>query len=154
MPDYAKLIEYFDVCICHYAELLDFENEKLRLIASENIIELQNKIPKEQALIMKGNALEAKRIEIMKKEGLDGKRFEQLIENAPDEFKTALIRSRDSLSKYINEIRRINSNAMQTVSTRLSRLEKLRSNLSTDTYDGKGEKKHSVSSSSSLSKNV
>ncbi|MFA5658451.1 MAG: flagellar export chaperone FlgN [Oscillospiraceae bacterium] len=154
MTNYNTVLDFFDLCIEHYSELLSFENEKLRLISAENARELGNRLSKEQALIMKGNALEAKRIELMKKEGLEGLRFDAIIENAPDEYNTALSRRRDELTKYINEIKRINGHAMVSVREKLERIEKVKAGMSTDIYDGKGEKKHSASASSSLSKNV
>ena len=154
MPNFDHILSFFDSYIKHYSELLSFENQKVRLLASDNTEKFGESISTEQALIMKGKSLETKRLELLEKEGLSGKRFEQIINEAPEEYKSALIKKRDELSKYIFEIKRINNHSMQTINEKLASLEKVIAGTAVDTYDGKGGKKHNSAGTSQLWKNV
>lgn len=154
MLDYNNLIKYFDDSITHYKELLIFENQKLDIIISENVIELSHSLSREQALIMQSNALEYRRIEQLKDAGLHGAKFNQIIEDAPKEYTGKLKRRYNELSKYIYEIKRINNHAMQIVKGKLSDVEVKQNKTINDTYDVKGGKQHSLGNSSTLLKNV
>lgn len=153
MPDYNKIIDFFDECIEHYKELLSFENKKLEYITSNNVDELSNGLGREQALIMKGNSLETKRVEILKKQGVSDIKFKELIESAPDEFSGKLNARYLELLKYINEVKRINGYSLNMVEEKLNYIEE-RISQNNSTYDMSGEKKHAVSSGSAISKNV
>ena len=55
MPDYNKLIAFFDEYITHYKEFLQFEYLKLDMINNNQIEKLSKSLSTEQALIMKTN---------------------------------------------------------------------------------------------------
>ncbi len=154
MPNYNTIVLILDECIEHYKELLSFENEKIGYITSNNVSELSNSLSREQALIMKGNSLEAKRLAVLKKEGVGELRFSELIEQAPDGYSTLLNAKHSELSQYINEVKRINGFALDMVKEKLSYIENRISQNQTDTYDKSGEKKHKATSGSTIFKNV
>jgi len=154
LSDYSTMIDFFDEYILHYKELLAFENQKLELIVANNVTELSNCLSKEQALIMKGNSLEKKRISLMNEQGLSDIKFGEIIDNSPKEFSTRLKSSYSELSKYVNEVKRINTNAMEIVNGKLSAVESKLSKTNNDTYDVKGGKKRESNSTSALTKNI
>jgi hypothetical protein len=153
MHNYDAIIEFFEQYINHYRELLAFENQKLQYIVSNNVTELSNSFGKEQALIMKSNNLEAKRVSLLKQEGFSEKKFSDMLENCPEEYLPKLSSIFSELSKYIFEVKRINDEAMNIVNAKLSHIEEKLQNNTGEIYDGKGDKKH-TDVSSSLSKNI
>ena len=154
MRDYNLIINFFDEYINHYRELLSFENVKLNYIITNNVTELSNCLGKEQALIMKGNALESKRISMLEKQGLRDMKFKDIIESSPEQYSNKLSSVFGELSKYVSEVKRINDEALSIVKTRLTTIEKKLSKGKSETYDGKGDKKRSVPIFSSLAKNI
>ncbi|MCH5349398.1 MAG: flagellar export chaperone FlgN, partial [Oscillospiraceae bacterium] len=98
MADYKKIIAFFDEYIDHYREFLDFEYSKLDMLNKNQIEKLSNSLSVEQALIMKTNSLEAKRIKLV--EG-SGKTFAELTEGAPEEFRERLSKQHDELSSLV-----------------------------------------------------
>ena len=153
MHNYNTIITFFDEYITHYRELLSFENIKLEMIVSNNVLELSSSLSKEQALIMKGNSLESKRLKLFEKEGFKNIKFQKLIDEAPQEYSSMLNTKFIELSKYINEVKRINDNGLSIVKEKLAKIEAKSSNKTSDTYDGKGGKKHSSAMPSAISKN-
>ncbi len=154
MADYKILIEFFTECVAHYKELLGFENEKLSLLIANNVVKLNEILTKEQAYIMRGEALEAKRIKLLKEQGLENQKFKELIDNAPDKYKGTLRDLNESLSKYVNEVKRVNTNAMERASQNLKSLNKRTTEPQTSTYDSSGGKNRTQDFGSLLSKNV
>lgn len=154
MLDYNLLINFFDEYINHYKELLSFENKKLEYIMSNDVTELSNCLGKEQALIMKGNSLETKRISLLEKQGVKDLKFKDLIEDAPKQYSFKLSNRFNELSKYVMEVKRINDEALGVVKTRLFTIEQKLSKGTNDLYDGKGDKKHTSNMFSSLAKNI
>ena len=103
---------------------------------------------------MKGNSLETKRLNLLKAQGLEDKKFSEIIETSPSEYKARLNSKFDELSKYINEVKRINSSSMEIVKDKLSVIDTKLSKVNTKTYDPKGGAKNSSSTSSSLTKSI
>ncbi len=154
MINYKNILIFFDEYIAHYRELLSFENQKLSLLVDNDIKKLNDSLSKEQALVMKGNSLEAKRIKLMKDQGIENISFSEIIDNSPIEYKMKLTESFEALKKYVNETKRINDNAMMTVNNRLSDIDKRLSTKESSTYDEHGGKNLKTSFSSSLSRNI
>ena len=65
MIDYFKLVRFFAEYTAHYKEFLEFEFKKLDMINNDKIEELSASLSVEQALIMKANSLENKRLAIL-----------------------------------------------------------------------------------------
>lgn len=132
--DYFKLVRFFNEYIVHYKELLDFEYSKLDMINNDKIEELSRSLSKEQALIMKSNSMEKKRIEIL---GDDKDlTFREIIEKAPISCKKRLEGQYEELSACVMKIKELNDLANVIITGRLKRVEGKTAEL--DTYDGKG----------------
>ena len=153
MLDHQKMLDFFQEYISHYRELLRFENDKLQMIFDDDIEALNKSISKEQALIMKTNAFESKRIEILGI-GNEKKTYKQIISEAPYEFQPRLNENYNELSKLIFQIKKINENAQEIVSQRLDIIQNVNSGLSVDTYNNKGNKKHHTQGATTLNKDI
>ncbi len=154
MTDYNELIKFLEEYSEHFRLLLSFENKKLEILMNNDAAKLNESLSKEQALIMKGNSLESKRISILKGMGFDGFTFKEIIIKAPDEYKTRLESVYNDLTKYIMEIKRVNSSAMADVDIKLDMINKKLKNDDMNTYDEHARKKHVGKASTSISKNI
>ena len=150
MADYKKIIAFFDEYIDHYREFLKFEYSKLDMLNKNQIENLSNALSTEQALIMKTNSLESKRMKLL--DDAIGTTFKEVIENAPDEFKGKLSEQHDELSSLIYKIKEINDIANGIVSKRLKVIQEQTREL--DVYDGKGSVKREHATRAAISKNV
>ena len=150
MADYRKIIVFFDEYIEHYREFLAFENSKLDMLKKNEIEQLSNALSTEQALIMKTNSLETKRMKLL--EGVEGKTFAEVTEKAPEEFREKLTEQHNELSSLIYEIKEANDLAKGVVSKRLKYIQNMTAEL--DVYDGKGSVKREHATRSAISKNV
>ena len=153
MLDYPKLLTFLDDYISHYMELLKFENNKLEMIITDNIKELNNAIGKEQALIMKTNSFEKKRFALLGNENKD-KKFKEIIDETPYEFRPRLNQRYEKLSKLILEIKKINENTQEIVSQRLALINVTNKENTSDTYTKKGAKNHLGQGSATLNKDI
>ena len=150
MPDYNKIVAFFDEYIVHYKEFLDFEYSKLDMINKGEIEKLSNALSSEQALIMKTNSYEAKRMKLL--EGMSDTSFDQLVKTAPAEFRERLSDQHMEMSRLVFKIKELNDMANIVISERLKKIQKKTAEL--DVYDGKGSLKREHSSKAAISKNV
>ena len=150
MLDYQKLLNFFDEYISHYRELLRFETEKLRLIAEDDLKGLENCIGREQALVMKTNAFEKKRLELMPKE----KTFKAIIDETPIEFKAQLEARYLDLSRAVLKVKEINDSAKDVITKKLAFVEKAMNSESSQIYDKSGARSAAKGAAVSLNKDV
>ena len=150
MPDYNKIVAFFDEYIIHYKDFLSFEYSKLDMINKGEIEKLSNALSTEQALIMKTNSYETKRIKLL--EGTVGSSFAEIAENAPAEYRSRLSDQHRELSELVFKIKEINDNANIIVSERLKKIQRRTTEL--DVYDGKGSVKREHASKAAIFKNV
>ena len=92
------MVRFFNDYNAHFKELMDFEYKKLDMINNDRIEELSNILSTEQALIMRTDTLEKKRLELMG----DNKdcTFADIIAVAPVSCKARLIRSSSRMSLF------------------------------------------------------
>lgn len=150
MPDYKKIIAFFDEYIAHFREFLSFELQKADMINKDQIEKLSDSLSVEQALIMKTNSLEGKRERLL--EDTEWKTFAEIAENAPEEFREILTKQHEELSALIYKIKEINDAANIIVSERLKKIQRRTAEL--DVYDGKGSVRREHASRAAISKNV
>lgn len=150
MPDYNKLIVFFDEYIAHYRDFLSFEYSKLDMLNKGEIEKLSSALSSEQAFIMKTNSYETKRLKLL--EDTSGISFSELAENAPEEFRTRLSDQHKEMSQLVFKIKEINDMANEIVSKRLRKIQNKTAEL--DVYDGKGSVKREHASRAAISKNV
>ncbi|MBQ7981135.1 MAG: flagellar export chaperone FlgN [Oscillospiraceae bacterium] len=150
MPDYNKIIAFFDEYIAHYKEFLQFEYLKLDMINHNQIEKLSKPLSAEQALIMKTNSYETKRVKLL--EGTTGSTFAEIAANAPEEYRERLTAQHKELSEIVFRIKELNDSAKITVTERLKKIQRKTAEL--DVYDGKGAVKREHASRLAISKNV
>lgn len=96
---------------------------------------------------MKSNSLEKQRLALLGENST--KTFEQIVSEAPEEYKARLDGQRVSLSEMIYKIKEINDTANIIVSERLKKIRSTVGEL--DTYNGRGAvKKESAAGSTIL----
>lgn len=149
MPDYNRITMFFDEYIAHYEEFLEFEYTKADLLGQGEIEKLSDSLAAEQALIMKTNSLEKKRIKLL--DGMEST-FSELAANAPEEYRGKLSEQHERLSFLIYRIKEINDSANIIVSERLRKIQARTSEL--DVYDGRGAVRREHASGAAISKNV
>lgn len=150
MPDYKKIIAFFDEYIAHYRAFLNFEYLKLDMINHDRIEQLSDSLSSEQALIMKTNSLESRRIKLLEGTGADT--FAELAEKAPADFGKRLSEQHEELSALIYKIKELNDTANIIVSERLKKIQRKTAEL--DVYDGKGTVKREHAAKPAMFKNV
>ncbi len=150
MTDYFKLVRFFNEYVAHYKEFLDFEYKKLDMINNDKIAELSASLSVEQALIMKANSLEGKRLKLLEED--KDLTFKEIIEKAPVSCRKRLQEQYTELSAYVAKIKEINNLSNIIISGRLKRVE--RKNAELDTYNGKGAVKTEYASGSAIFRNV
>jgi len=148
--DYNALIAFFDEYNAHYKSFLKFEYSKLDMINKDEIEKLSASLSSEQAFIMKTNSLEKQRLALL---GADNsKSFEQIVNDAPDEYKARLDEQRRTLSELIYKIKEINDTANIIVSERLKKIRSVTGEL--DTYNINGSVRKESASASTMFKNA
>lgn len=148
--DYPALIAFFDEYNAHYRSFLKFEYSKMNMINKDEIEKLSASLSTEQAFIMKSNTLENARIKLLG--GERSKTFPQIIEEAPQEYKTPLEERYKTLSEMVFKIKEINDTANIIVSERLKKIRSVTGEL--DTYNMKGDVKKETASGSTMSANA
>lgn len=149
MPDYKQIIAFFDEYITHYKSFLKFEYAKADMINKGAVEQLSDALTTEQALIMKTNSMETRRMKLV--EGC-GNTFKELIEGAPAEHQDKLKSQHEELSEIIYKIKELNDNAGAIVSARLKKIQKRTAEL--DVYDGKGTLKREHATKTAIFRNV
>lgn len=150
--DFQKLTSFMEEYLAHYRELLVFENGKLRMISDDDIEGLNKSLSREQALIMKTNALESKRF-TLQSGGNERKSFRELISEAPEGYRNKLSDQYRELSDLIFSIKRINDDAHEIVRRRLGVMEEAKKGLR-ETYDRSGGKLRSIADGEALDKGI
>ena len=148
--DYNALIAFFDEYNAHYKSFLKYEYSKMDMLNKGDIEGLSASLSSEQAFIMKSNALEKQRLSLLGKDNT--KTFEQIVSEAPEEYKARLDEQRVSLSEMIYKIKEINDTANIIVSERLKKIRSAVGEL--DTYNGKGSVKKESSTGSTILNNA
>ncbi|MCM1577906.1 MAG: flagellar protein FlgN [Ruminococcus sp.] len=146
--DYPALIAFFDEYNAHFRNFLKFEYGKMDMLHKGEIEKLSNSLSAEQAFIMKSSSLEKRRI------GLTGDNvtFADIVESAPEEYKSALDERYKALSEMVLKIKEINDTANLIVTERLKRIRVHSGEL--DTYNGHGDVKKENAVTSTMSRNA
>ena len=151
MEDYNSLLIFFKQYNEHYRDFLAFELKKMKLVAEDDIQGLTDSIKTEQALIMKTNAFETKRLKILSGVGGQNKRFSDIIDEAPEDKKDALRAEFKELSRLVLEIKKVNDNVRLIVTERMKKFE---TPSESDTYNVNGGKNHSEGAVHTMAKSV
>ena len=144
------MVRFFNDYNAHFKELMDFEYKKLDMINNDRIEELSNILSTEQALIMRTDTLEKKRLELM--EDNKERTFADIIAEAPVSCKARLEEQYKELAEYVGKIKELNDLANIIITGRLRRVEQKTAEL--NTYDDKGGIKTEYAAKASISQNV
>mgnify|MGYP002715375225 CR=1 FL=1 len=132
--DYFRLVRFFEEYISHYKEFLKFEYTKIDMINKNEIEKLSTLLAAEQALIMKTNSFEGKRLQLLSSN--PNLTFAQIVESAPVSCKKRLEKQHKEMSELVFKIKEINDTANVIVTERLKKIQRRTSNL--NTYNGLG----------------
>ncbi len=132
--DYFKLVRFFEEYIAHYKEFLEFEYSKLDMINKNEIEKLSISLATEQALIMKTNSFEGKRLQLLSEN--PSVSFAQIVDSAPVSCKKRLEKQHKEMAELVFKIKEINSTANTIVTERLKRIQRRTRDL--NTYNGLG----------------
>lgn len=121
--DYDILLKHLRDSALHFEQVARFEKDKFDIVASSDLGALEKCISKEQALVMKSNALEKKRQTLMGEER--NRTFSEVIGNAPGSFRALLEVEFQRIKTAVLETKRINDQITDLVKSRLDRMDGL-----------------------------
>lgn len=138
-----EIIAFMDKYLETYRSMVGFLTEKQAKVMADDLLWLLDSVEEEQALVMKIQSQENARLALFAELSVDAGKATELIEEAPDERKSRLTMIYDNLTEYISEIRRLNSEIVETVEKKLSVQEELVRGAGmtmAETYNGYGAK--------------
>lgn len=112
----AKCLE---IDVDFYRELTVFLMKKHTKILEDDLAWLTDSLNDEQAYLMKSRALEDKRLALFKGLGLEGKKLSELIEEAPDGYKSKMRMLSVQLTELVDGITKINAETAEIVKRKL-----------------------------------
>jgi len=127
----------------HFKELSSFLTEKQNKVLADDLLWLHDALTEEQKLAMKSSSLETKRLAFMNNEGLKGHTSSMLLDECPEEYKGRLRLEIVNMEKYIDHIKKLNSDTLETIEKKLTAAEnflRAKGGASADVYGGKGGK--------------
>lgn len=151
--EYARIIvtflEKYDE---HFRELLTFLSDKLEKVTADDLVWLQDSLMEEERLVMRGNALEQRRLDLMAELDLADYTADMLYDDFPDEELRGLLRRAvDSISAAIYYIKETNGGILDLIEKKLEAQARIISKedptlaptavLGTETYNSKGSKR-------------
>lgn len=138
-----EILEFLDGYSAHFKELRAFIDEKQEKVAGDDLAWLLDSLSAEQAHIMRGNSLEAKRKLIFDEHGIEGYNIEKLIEACPVEIKGRMKIATDLIEESVNYIKETNDNVLELARRKLeAQADILKDSLiaGSDTYTNTGSK--------------
>ncbi len=139
----AKVIEYMGKYNETYRDMVSFLTEKMAKVMADDILWLLESVEEEQALVMKIQSQESARLAYFAELSIDDMTAKELIEEAPDEYKSGMKMIYDNLTNYIARIKKLNGDIVETVEKKLSVQEELVRGAGmtmAETYNGYGAK--------------
>lgn len=138
---YNELLDFYGKYISYYRELLAFENKKFSLVLEDNIAMLEKALEDEQALMMRGDAYEKKRIKLQMDMGLGERTFEEIIAVCPEAYKLKFAAVNQELTTVVFEIKKINLLGNELVREKLETIAQITNkNKGAQTYDRSGQR--------------
>lgn len=149
--DFDKFLNFLNEYNNHYRELLAFESNKLNLIIKDDVEGLRELLNAEQAIIMKTNQLEKKRISLMDDDYKE-LTLKQLIEKVPTQYKPQYQQAYYEMSRLVLQTKKVNNNAQEVVARRMKILEEER--VQTSSIYNKSGSKSTLSDNVTIDKGV
>lgn len=108
-----------EIDVDFYRELTVFLMKKHTKILADDLPWLTDSLNDEQAYLMKSRSLEDKRLALFKGLGLEGKKLSELIEEAPDGYKSKIKMLSVQLTELVDSITKINAETNEIVKRKL-----------------------------------
>lgn len=124
MKDFLILVSFLREYENFFAEFKAEEEKKLQSLTTWNLEEIDKCNALQQAYQMKMESLEEKRQNLQKELGLEGYTFSQVINAAPEEYKSELQSIFLNTESAIKEIKYLNQKSMDVVHTNIKTIGK------------------------------
>lgn len=138
-----RIIQFMDKYLEEYRAMVMFLTEKQAKVMADDLLWLLESAETEQAHIMKIQSQENARLALFDEMGLTGVKAEQMIAEMPENRSQRMKMIYDKLVEYISEIRRLNSEIVETVERKLEVQEELVRGAGmtvSESYNGYGAK--------------
>ena len=144
-----KLIQFMEKYNRAYRNTVSFLTQKLAKVMADDLVWLLDSVETEQALVMKIRSEENARLALFAELEIADKKADELYNEAPGERRQKIAALTDELTGYIADIKRLNSDVVETVERKIAVQEELmhKSGIApTETYNGYGDviKKSSI----------
>lgn len=113
------VIKCLEIDCDFYRELSLFLMEKHNRILRDDLEWLTASLNDEQAYLMKIQSLENKRLELFKALGIDGRKLNDLIEEAPEDYRPKLKLLGTQLTELVDSIKEMNAQTNDIVKRKL-----------------------------------
>ncbi len=117
------VIKCLEIDCDFYRELTVFLMKKHTKILQDDLDWLTNSLNEEQAFVMKSQSLENKRLALFEGLGIKDKKLQELIEEAPDEYKSKMKLLSQQFIELIDNIREMNEQTNEIVKRKLDNQE-------------------------------
>lgn len=127
----------------HYEAFIIFLSTKMSKVMADDLYWLSESLGDEQAMIMKGQSLEQKRLALFQRVGLKDYTVEMLLKECPEECKSKLTLECHKFNDYIIQVQKLNSEILDTVERKLkfqADLVRKTGLAPAETYNGYGTK--------------
>ena len=120
LADYTKLMEEY---LEFYQSFLAFQLDKLDIILSNSVSQLDQMVKEEQVYILKAKGLEQSRISLQSKLGLDSHTFDQVIDLVDDSMqKHQLHQIKQKLNNIVLQIQSTNQLSLSHAQFKLNEI--------------------------------
>lgn len=113
------VIKCLEIDCDFYRELSLFLMEKHTRILQDDLEWLTASLNDEQAYLMKIQSLESKRLELFRALGIDGRKLNDLIEEAPEDYRPKLKHLGTQLTELVDSIKEMNAQTNDIVKRKL-----------------------------------
>ena len=117
------VIKCLEIDCDFYRELTVFLMKKHTKILQDDLDWLTNSLNEEQAFVMKSQSLENKRLALFEGLGIKDKKLQELIDEAPEEYKAKLKLLSQQFIELIDNVREMNEQTNEIVKRKLDNQE-------------------------------
>lgn len=117
--DKKVLYDFLNDYTKFWEEVLVEEKEKLKNISSGNVELVEKSINDQQAVIMKINNMEDKRIKLLEEVNLKDKTFKEVVMQASEEYKPQLLKNLETFEKTFEDIKYYNDKCKEIAKSHL-----------------------------------
>ncbi|MCI8284897.1 MAG: flagellar protein FlgN [Firmicutes bacterium] len=138
--EFKKLMKEYNILL---DKLLKLETEKVNIIASDNIEQLEKQMRIEEAEMLRMRGLDRKREDLLNKMGYEGKTFRQIVESSAADQKSELQPLYTQMKEKTSRLKELSASTSRMVDSKLVRIESETNRMKgggANAYDQKGER--------------